>query len=817
LSSSAIRLLHSFQFNQSADPKLGLFAPSEGVIPPSLAIFIFSRCTYRGAQKRSFGCILKTVEDPIQPPACQNKIGLPRSPLDVSGSGSPVQAVEQVAEGIVITDRQGRILYVNPAFSQMSGFSAEEAIGQTPRLVHSGKQTEEFYQTLWSTILAGGTWRGNLVNRRKDGSFYAEEMAITPIRDFHGETTHFIAVKQDVTQRRAAEEAQRFLASIVDSSEDAIFASSLDGILLSWNPAAEKLYGYGPTEVIGKPVSMLIPEEHWGHLRSTLRGIAKGEKVSAFEGLGRTKQGKRFDTSITISPVFDNAGTAIAMSAISRDITEWKEAQRSTALLASLVTYSEDAILGMTPEGIVLNWNKGAETIYGYAAEEAVGRPISFLAPEDRREEVSKLIETVKAGGSVAHFETTRRRKDGTSVEISLSMSPVRDIAGNLVALTSIAHNITARKQAESALRASERRYRQLFEHNLTGVVRSAWDGRVLDCNPAMARMLGYTVDDIPNASRVYFFESDRAAMMERLQAEKTLTNVELRFRRRNGTMLWVLGNFALVETESGRVIEATIVDITDRKRAEEERDKAAEAAEAGSRAKSEFLANMSHEIRTPMNGVIAMTELVLDTELTGDQREYLSIVKTSADSLLGIINDILDFSKVEARKLNLERVPFDVSEVVDGAVKSLSVAAREKDLDLSWRVAPDVTNNLVGDPYRVRQILVNLASNAIKFTERGRVQVEVKQESQSAGAVVLHFLVRDSGIGIPPEKQKAIFEAFVQADGSATRRFGGTGLGLSICSRLVQMMNGDIWVESEPGKGSDFHFRIRLERPLVS
>jgi PAS domain S-box-containing protein len=562
---------------------------------------------------------------------------------------------------------------------------------------------------------------------------------------------------------------------------------------------------------------MLIPEEHWGHLRSTLRGIAKGEKVSAFEGLGRTKQGKRFDTSITISPVFDNAGTAIAMSAISRDITEWKEAQRSTALLASLVTYSEDAILGMTPEGIVLNWNKGAETIYGYAAEEAVGRPISFLAPEDRREEVSKLIETVKAGGSVAHFETTRRRKDGTSVEISLSMSPVRDIAGNLVALTSIAHNITARKQAESALRASERRYRQLFEHNLTGVVRSAWDGRVLDCNPAMARMLGYTVDDIPNASRVYFFESDRAAMMERLQAEKTLTNVELRFRRRNGTMLWVLGNFALVETESGRVIEATIVDITDRKRAEEERDKAAEAAEAGSRAKSEFLANMSHEIRTPMNGVIAMTELVLDTELTGDQREYLSIVKTSADSLLGIINDILDFSKVEARKLNLERVPFDVSEVVDGAVKSLSVAAREKDLDLSWRVAPDVTNNLVGDPYRVRQILVNLASNAIKFTERGRVQVEVKQESQSAGAVVLHFLVRDSGIGIPPEKQKAIFEAFVQADGSATRRFGGTGLGLSICSRLVQMMNGDIWVESEPGKGSDFHFRIRLERPLVS
>ncbi len=391
--------------------------------------------------------------------------------------------------------------------------------------------------------------------------------------------------------------------------------------------------------------------------------------------------------------------------------------------------------------------------------------------------------------------------------------------------------SLNARKTAEAALRASEEQYRSIFEHSTDGIFQSNAEGRFLAANPALARILGYSspselLDTMHDIKRqLYVNPVDRDRLLERIEADGSVKHFRTQLVRKGGSVLDVAVNMHAVhdDTQQIQYYQGNVEDITQKKKAEALRIQK-DAAEAANKAKSQFLANMSHEIRTPMNGIIGNAALALDTHLTPEQYEYLQSIKISADHLLIVINDILDFSKIEAGRLELEQIDFQLRMTIENAVDTLAVKAHEKDLELVYQIPSDVPDSLIGDPGRLRQILVNLVGNAIKFTESGEVVVGCRILDRLDSSIQLQFSVTDTGPGIPNKKIESIFESFTQVDSSATRQIGGTGLGLTISKQLVSLMGGEIWAESPPGTsvdslsptesgpGSAFYFTIKLE-----
>ena len=798
-----------------------------------------------------------------------------------------VRAVVQ-ASPIAITalDAAGLVRMWNPAAERLFGWNESEILGGPLPCIPP--EEVDLHRSICARSMRGEAVSNlELRRKRKDGSWMDIQLSTAPIFDAHHQIVAHIGVMNDITKRKAAEQAlkdsesryRRLVGAVTD------FICSVDLVeerlvRAFYGVGSEAVTGYTPEELQNDPNLWLqmVYEPDRPAATAYVERLFRGEEIPVFDiRIVRKDKSIRW---VKCTPVCrsDTDRRFISLDILVTDVTEQKQAEEAaaerTAHLNAIVRYSPAAIVSLDLEGRIVMCNPAFERLFLYSEKELLGKPVDqFIAHGEMAEEAENLNNRVSQAETI-HVTTRRQRKDGTLLDVELRAVPLR-IDGKPGGIYALYLDITERKQAEEKLRryAADLEAAKIVQEEHTkelallveelarerDLLRSLMDNipdfiffkdcqsRFIRTNRAHAHALGLSDPTQAIGKTDFDFLHVEDATSSFHDEEQVIQSGQPLLGRVEGVRL-AAGQFRWLSTVKiplrnlrDRITGLVGIsrDITDRMIAEEKlktyatelevaRDMqernardltrafeelgiAKVRAEAASQVKSEFLANMSHEIRTPLNGILGMSELLFDTTLSAEQSEYLGMLKSSTDALLTLVNDILDFSKVEAHRITLDAIEFKLPESLGDTLKSLIFRASQKGLELACSISPQVPEYLIGDPGRLRQVILNLVGNAIKFTEKGEVVVHVEVESQSDDHVALHFAVRDTGIGIVPEKQQIIFGPFEQADTSMTRRYGGTGLGLAITSHLVKLMGGRIWVESACGQGSTFHFTGRF------
>jgi len=761
------------------------------------------------------------------------------------------RAVVESPVTMMITNVNKVIEYVNPKFYQSTGFLAHEIIGTTSKFLLDAEAHPTKYNNLWETITNDKEWKGEMLNQRKNGEYFWEIVSISPITDAKGEITHFITVKEDITQRKLLEENSNKYDFIVNTSKEFMSLINRNYVYEAVNEAYCDAFNLPRNEIVGKAMPDLWGDEIFNkHIKNAVDQSFRGQEVSFQHKFTFGHLAERY-MDVHYYPYKNKEGEITHIAAVAKDITEQKNAEQvlkeSEERYKGLVSNLPDLII-VHKKGKIVYANSVVYDLLGYTADDVIGRDIMYFIVEEYKQLVYDNTKKRMQGIDIQSYEIELYSKSGSRLFVEIrgtlityDQEPaVLNVLVNVTerkmlelrlikineeleqkisertaelrnAVTQLQKEIDERIVIEESLRDSEEKFKALAEYSKDYIMRFDRNSRLLYLNRTM---MGYRPSDVLGKNQFEIGMTEDIFHLWQDAIDKVFeTKSPMRIEFETPNKMWIDAILSPEFTKDDKVktVLASARDITELKMNEYELIHAKEQALESSRLKSEFLANMSHEIRTPMNAILGFTDLlsmhINDRKLKG----YLDAIKSGGKNLLTLINDILDLSKIEAGKMELRYEPVNPYTFISETKNIFSMRIAEKNLDFIISIDPHLPESLLLDEVRLRQVLFNLIGNAVKFTETGYIKLSLSKvyTQDDRSTVDLILTVEDSGIGIPAEAHQKIFESFKQLNGQSSKQYGGTGLGLAITKRLVEMMNGTIVLRSDVGKGSCFEITL--------